>query len=264
MGVIDPIGTFAKAQKLIGEGLSIRRAADAVGVSKSWLDRRIQGKCEVAARNGPNPVLLPDEEQALVDNVIHRAAAGYGLTKQDLKEQVKLIAADGRTTPWNGKGPGKKWLKGFLERCKGKLSLRKTRILDSNRRAAGDAAEIASYFAAAKAVLDDHDITPERLFNCDETGKGYLASMQHQTHTYTRAISASLHAGFTPQGFNSENVLAPTGCKNVHANRLSCSCIRACIPAHLVRCGTSCLSLSAQSCSFLKASMSNVISKAEH
>ena len=43
--------------------------------------------------------------------------------------------------------------------------------------------------------------------------------MQHQTHTYTRTISASLHAGFTPQGFKSENVLAPTGCKNVHANR---------------------------------------------
>lgn len=170
MLVQDAQSKFLTAQKLVNGGMGVRPAAEAVGVKKSWLQRRLSGEVAVEAKNGPKPVLRADEEKALIDTVIHRAAAGYGVTKKDLKENVKLIASDGRVTPWGKAGPGEKWLSLFLKRSSGQLSVRKTRILDSNRRAAGNREEIEAYFQAVREVLDEHDIPPARQFNCDETG----------------------------------------------------------------------------------------------
>lgn len=171
MVVVDAAKAFSSAQELINGGMSLRRAAKAVGVSKDWLQRRIKGVCAVDAKNGPAPVLKPDEEQALVNTVIHRAAAGYGVTTRDLKTQVKLIAADGRSVPWGAAGPGSKWLQLFRNRWKDQLSVRKTRILDTNRRAAGNREEILEYFQAAKEMIAEHGIPPSRIFNCDESGR---------------------------------------------------------------------------------------------
>jgi len=170
MPVVDAENKFLAAKKLVANGMSVRRAALAVGVERKWLQRRLSGEVAVEARNGPNPVLGKDEELALVNTVIHRAAAGYGVTTKDLKENVKLVASDGRAIPWGAAGPGDKWLKLFLNRCDGQLSVRKTRILDSSRRAAGNREEIEAYFQAVREVLDEHDIPAARMFNCDETG----------------------------------------------------------------------------------------------
>jgi hypothetical protein len=166
-----PDDPAARAQELIRNGTNLKAAARKVGVSHQWLRRRLNGECVVSAKNGPAPVLRPDEERALVDTVIHRAAGGFGVTRKDLKEKVDLIASDGRATPWGASGPGKKWLKLFLQRHRGKLSVRRTRILDSNRRAAGDKEEIKHYFEAVKEVLAKHNIKSSGIYNCDESGQ---------------------------------------------------------------------------------------------
>lgn len=170
MAIADAQKAFSSAQELISGGMSVRQAAKRVGVSRDWLRRRIKGDVAINAKNGPSPVLKPDEEQALVNTVIHRAAAGYGVTKKDLKASVHLITSDGRPTPWGAAGPGPSWMKLFLKRTEGQLAVRKTRILDSNRRAAGEREEIGAYFEAVKEVLAEHGIPSNRMFNCDETG----------------------------------------------------------------------------------------------
>jgi hypothetical protein len=186
MMVQDAQDRFESAQKLMAAGYGVKRPAKAVGVSQGWLHRRVNGRCAVNAKNGPKPVLRPDEEQALADAVIHRASAGYGVTKKDLREKVKLVASDGRTTPWGAAGPGKKWVSLFLKRRGGQVSVRKTRILDSNRRAAGNREEVEAYFEAVREVLDEHDIPPARMFNCDGTGRCALfMCMHHYTQAYT-------------------------------------------------------------------------------
>ena len=73
---------YERALQLRAGGLSVREAAEKVGVSKSALARRITGECSVAARNGSRRVLSDDEERAVVDCCVHLAAAGFGFTMQ--------------------------------------------------------------------------------------------------------------------------------------------------------------------------------------
>ena len=147
---------YERGLQLRAGGLSVREAAEKVGVSKSALARRITGECSVAARNGPRRVLSDGEERAVVDCCVHLAAAGFGFRMQLLKEKVLQICADGREVPWGSDGPGRAWAEAFLQRWKGTLSIRSCRIYDSNRRAADDPEEAQQYFDRVEVVFNEH------------------------------------------------------------------------------------------------------------
>lgn len=161
---------YKKGMDLVAGGQSLGKAAQQVGVSKTALWRRVQGLCEVSARNGPKRTLNDDEERAMVDACIHMAAAGFGLTVPLLAERVLLICSDGRRVPWGSNGPGRAWVEGFFARWKGTLSVRSCRIYDTNRRAADDPEEARQYFERVRKVLEEHNFPDSHIWNFDETG----------------------------------------------------------------------------------------------
>ena len=79
------------------EKLSLREAAARYGIPKSTIATYMSGKSVLSKKPGPSTILLPLEEQKLVDYALHMSEIGYGRTKDQLLEMVKkLIESDGR------------------------------------------------------------------------------------------------------------------------------------------------------------------------
>ena len=68
-------------------------------------------------------------------------------------------------------------MEGFFKRHGKRISLRSARIYDTNRRNADNEEDLLAYFERAQAAIVLHSITPERLWNCDETGESELAML---------------------------------------------------------------------------------------
>ena len=68
------------------------------------------GKVEIGSKQGPPTTLTIAEEQKLVDYAIHMAEIGYGRTREQICSTVKkIIDSDGRSNPFHGNKPGRKW-----------------------------------------------------------------------------------------------------------------------------------------------------------
>lgn len=173
MDKIDKKERYRRAVQAVTDGQPIMQAAAAYSISQQSLRRRLSGEVQIEARNGPDTILSREEEQAVVDATIHMANAGIGLTVTELKAKIMDIVSDGRLLPssWEENGPGRAWVEGFFSRHKSALSLRSSRIYDSNRRAADDEEALRGYFGRVKVVIDEHGFGPAKIWNLDETGE---------------------------------------------------------------------------------------------
>ena len=87
--------------------LSLRMAARQYGILKSTLSLYVSGKLQIGVRRSPASILSPEEEQRIVDYVIHMGEIGYGRTREQIFDIVAaIVSKDGRPNCFVNGRPG--------------------------------------------------------------------------------------------------------------------------------------------------------------
>ena len=104
------------AMQLVEHKWSVRQAATAAGVSRTSLQRRVNGEIAVNAKWGGETLLSADEEGALIAAAMALADRGLAFTRAELRYMATRIASDGRQVRFGDAGVSKKWVDGFMKR----------------------------------------------------------------------------------------------------------------------------------------------------
>lgn len=165
-------GALEKALDAIKRGMSVRKAGEKFGISKSALHR--YAKCNQHGGNRPilkvggQTSLNTDTEKKLVESVIKCSEWGYPLSTFDLRCFVKYyLDREGKSIKkFKDNMPGHEWAVSFLSRHKNKLSQRMCQNIKRSR-AGVSHASVNDYFEDLKNTLDG--ISPDAIINYDET-----------------------------------------------------------------------------------------------
>ncbi|KAF9506938.1 hypothetical protein BS47DRAFT_1265743, partial [Hydnum rufescens UP504] len=101
------------------------------------------------------------QEEAVVDWVNHLGLLAQPLDCRTIGPFVKDIS---------GVFPGKNWVSRFLELHKKKIQYCRTAALDPKHAQCFNYATVHDYFNKLKALLDEHGIPLENIYNMDEKG----------------------------------------------------------------------------------------------
>lgn len=122
---------------------------------------------------GPKEQVFTDnEEEELCKYIIDMASRLYGLTMKDLRGLVyRLAVKNNKRHPFNNEKEeaGKDWALGFLKRHP-ELSIRQPESTSAARAAGFNKQVVDQFFNFLGNVYDEHHLTPDRIYNCDETG----------------------------------------------------------------------------------------------
>lgn len=121
---------------------------------------------------GPRPVFSREIEDEFARHITDMETRFFGLTYKDLSKLVFEFADKNNIkNPFNKdkKRAGIKWLKGFLKRNP-RISLRMPENTSAARAQAFNKENIAGYFNALSAIMDQHQFAPENIYNVDESG----------------------------------------------------------------------------------------------
>jgi hypothetical protein len=122
----------------------------------------------VSRERGAKPVLTAEEEKKLSDWLIEMAEAGHGLSATALKIKVSNIAM-GRDTPFRNGIPGAGWLRGW--KCRHpELSMRTSQALEVARARGMCELNVRSFYNNLEALYATNKYSPDRIWNCDESG----------------------------------------------------------------------------------------------
>jgi hypothetical protein len=113
-------------------------------------------------------VLSPEEEQQLVDCLLLMVDRGYGLSPTTLRMKVSEITMS-RDTPFREGIPGGGWMKGWRRRHP-KLTLRVSQALETARARGLCRDNVRSFYENLQTLYSMHKYTPDRIWNCDESG----------------------------------------------------------------------------------------------
>ncbi|CAK1582112.1 unnamed protein product [Parnassius mnemosyne] len=122
---------------------------------------------------GPKEKVFTDnEEEELCKYIIDMESRLYGLTMKDLRGLVyRLAVKNNKRHPFKNEKEeaGKDWALGFLKRHP-ELSIRQPESTSSARAAGFNKQVVDQFFNFLGNVYDEHHLTPDRIYNCDETG----------------------------------------------------------------------------------------------
>ncbi|GBP08843.1 hypothetical protein EVAR_78245_1 [Eumeta japonica] len=160
-------------ESVLSKSAGYRKAAQLHGVPQTTLERHVTKirKGEVSLNSTPGnfkPIFSKEEEEELVRyvkdmekrlSVVLRKFA-YQLAEKSGKAQnfnhVKKIA-------------GVDWLKGFMKRHPD-LSIRKPKATSAARAMGFNKVAVNKFYFLLAEVYDKYNLTPDRIYNCDETG----------------------------------------------------------------------------------------------
>lgn len=152
----------------------VRKAAKEFGIPKSTLERHAKGKVTSPGdlRLGSlQPVLLGFEDE-LKDYIFKMQAMFFGLTLQDLRELAFNLADRNKIQhPFNTEKrmAGQTWVQGFLRRHPD-VSVRMPEATSLSRAAGFNRVQVGRFFDKLKGIFTENQMTPDRIFNVDETG----------------------------------------------------------------------------------------------
>lgn len=135
------------------------------------MQSRINGKVAYDRHKGPSPILTKSEETQLGDWVIEMCKRGFGISKSEFLQTVKIfLDKDGLSTPFKNNKPGNKWYRGYMKRNP-QVRLRQAIPLEK-KRARITQEDVDRWFSELEEFLSDNNLTdqPCQLWNCDETG----------------------------------------------------------------------------------------------
>lgn len=151
--------------------ISLRAASKKYNVPFSTLWSKMNGLYAIEARPGPSSVLSSQDEDALVEWILHLSKTGFGVNKNQLLDSVQKYVNDmGINVPFTDGRPSKHWYKAFLNRHP-ELSTKMAQNI-SRRRAAVSEENIRTWFNEVKEYLSSKDLLQvpgSSVFNCDES-----------------------------------------------------------------------------------------------
>lgn len=154
-----------------------RKAAHLYSVPQTTLERHVAKirKGELSLDSTPGnfkPVFSKQEEEELVKYIIEMEKRLFGLTTIVLRKLAyQLAEKNGKAHNFNHdkKIAGVDWLKGFLKRHPD-LSIRKPEATSAARAMGFNKVAVGKFYSLLGEVYDKYNLTPDRIFNCDETG----------------------------------------------------------------------------------------------
>ncbi|XP_069357374.1 uncharacterized protein [Maniola hyperantus] len=165
---------MAKAIEEVNRGEKVAVAALKYGVPRITLHNKITGKSPRDCNFGPATILSQEEENALVQWVLHMTERHLPVTKDHLLDSVQKIIVEKNldTCPFTNNRPGKKWFASFLRRH----PELKERIAQNLSRARENVTkeELRQWFDVNRKYLECRRLNealtdPNRVFNTDES-----------------------------------------------------------------------------------------------
>ncbi|GFO12204.1 transposase, partial [Plakobranchus ocellatus] len=163
-----------EAVKAVKNGQTIRQAAHNYGINKSSLWRAVRnfsaGKSLVSLSEASQfrRIFSLEEEAVLVEYLLKASRIGFSLDTSTLKS---LAIRNSKRVPdsWRTqKSAGKDWLKGFKSRHS-QLSIRTPEPTSIARATAFNKTNVGPFFDKLKQLYEELSLTPERIYNVDET-----------------------------------------------------------------------------------------------
>lgn len=179
--------SMREAVKKVLEGkMGYYKAAKQFDVPQTTLERKVKAARsvlnETSDGNLPTPIKVPlgprlpvfskSEENELCSYLLEMEERLYGLTIKDLKSLVyQLAIKNNKPNPFNTEKEeaGREWINGFLKRHP-ELSIRKPENTSAARASGFNKVAVEKFFNFLGNVYDEHQLTPDRIYNCDETG----------------------------------------------------------------------------------------------
>ncbi|EAQ88445.1 hypothetical protein CHGG_05064 [Chaetomium globosum CBS 148.51] len=157
----------------------IRKAADAFGVPKSTLHRRVKGGGTRQEAQVKNRKLRPTEEAALIqwieslDDRGMSPTIGYIRQMADLLLRERggftLLDASLTSTPVPAMTVGENWVQRLLHRHP-HLETKYSRKYDYQRALCEDPEKISAWFARVQRTINEYGVLDSDIYNFDETG----------------------------------------------------------------------------------------------
>ena len=163
-----------RAYNLVHEdGYSVYKSSRMCGVPEQTLRDRVKGKVSVQTIAGKEPIFTSDEEQELVNHILHMNRLGYGYSRAQMLRTATEMADFLHKKRPNSKNSylGRGFMRGFMKRWP-ELRMAKPRSLDVARARSTNPHSIGEYFKELEQTLTTNNLLerPGNIWNLDESG----------------------------------------------------------------------------------------------
>lgn len=178
---------------VLNETMGFLRASATYNVPKSTLERRVRkARCaEDADTDSDNDygkkklgryktVFNKEQEEELSQYIKSMEARLFGITGKELRILAFQLAERNHIeNPFNAETgmAGEDWLSGFLKRHP-ELSFRRPEPTSAARAMAFNKVAVNEFFTLLESVVEEHCLTPDRIYNVDETGVSTVPKSQ--------------------------------------------------------------------------------------
>ncbi|KAJ0169726.1 hypothetical protein K1T71_014332 [Dendrolimus kikuchii] len=166
-------------QKVVSGEMGYKKASKALGVPQTTLERYVHrhrnnlSNIEITKKLGHyRTIFSQEQEEELVQYIKTMEARFHGLTSLELRRLAYEIAERNKMAhKFNADKcvAGVDWLKGFLKRHPD-ITYRKPEPTSAARAMGFNRVAVGKFYELLETVYDKHKITPQRIFNVDETG----------------------------------------------------------------------------------------------
>jgi hypothetical protein len=148
-------------------GMTMKKTSEQFQVPYTSFREHVYGMRKSRTR-GAKGVLSEEEERQLTHWLISMVERGYGLSPTTLKMKVSEITMS-RDTPFREGIPGGGWMRGWRRRHP-ELTLRVSQALETARARGLCRDNVKSFYDNLVTLYNLHKYSPDRFWNCDESG----------------------------------------------------------------------------------------------
>ena len=148
---------------------SFSQASSATKTSRTTVTRRYKGGLSRREAQVHRQLLSPEEEQALAKWVGHLSCTGHPVHHSFIRELADEIRKP--RLELEGSVPqqlGQHWVSRFLARHSS-LQSKVSKSIEAARKEVTEK-QLQNWFTTFKRVVDEYEISPENIYNMDETG----------------------------------------------------------------------------------------------
>ncbi|KAE8989650.1 hypothetical protein PR001_g21717 [Phytophthora rubi] len=169
----EKVEKYKRGIQLVGDGMSIRKAATILSLPYENLRVRVTGVVPVACRTGPMLTYLSDgAAEGLLEVIEHRTSRGFCVGFAELRFLIRQAAIVSARRQVPKTFPDRKFVGRWIKKHSDNISFRKARILEGKRAEASTEEVVRYYFGNLEQAIDQLKLRncPSQIWNCDETG----------------------------------------------------------------------------------------------
>lgn len=165
-------------EAVVAGEMGYRKASDTFSVPSSTLERYVKKKRENSSSlidktaGKFQPVFTAEQESEIASYLIDMQRRLFGVTIKELRCLAFQLAEKNNCKHKFDRESGmsgKDWADKFIKRHP-ELSLRKPEGTSGARAMGFNKVAVSQFFSLLTEVIDKHRLTPDRIYNCDETG----------------------------------------------------------------------------------------------